>query len=312
MTFHPAFSGRRRRLLELMAGGGAALALSLPAMGREGEGPLMRTIPGSGERVPAIGMGTYRTFDIDLADRDSRARMANVLGIFIAGGGRVVDSSPMYGRAEAVLGTLAGELGVLDRLFVATKVWTRGREAGIEQMQRSEELLRTRPLDLMQVHNLVDVETHLRTLSAWKAEGRIRFLGVTHYTASRHDDLARLVERYPLDAVQVNYNLLERNAENRLLPACADRGVAVLVNEPFEQGALFRRVGERPLPDWAREIDCRTWAQCFLKFIVAHPAVTCALPATSDPEHAEENIGALYGALPDAALRRRMVAAVTG
>ncbi len=253
-------------------------------------------------------MGTYRTFNIDLDDDAVRARMTEVLRRFVDGGGRVVDSSPMYGRAEAAIGTLARELGVLDRLFIATKVWTRGREAGIEQMRQSAAALGSEVIDLMQVHNLLDVETHLDTLRGWKKDGRVRHIGITHYLPSRHDDLARLVMRYPLDAVQVNYSLLDRNAEERLLPTCADRGVAVVVNEPFAQGQLFRRVRDRSLPQWAAEIDCESWAQLFLKFIISHPAVTCAIPATSDPEHAADNIGALRGRLPDATLRQRMVA----
>mgnify|MGYP000238091423 CR=1 FL=1 len=271
---------------------------------------IRRPIPATGERVPVAGMGTYRTFDMDTGDPQARERMLTVLRRFVDGGGRVIDSSPMYGRAEAVVGELAKGLGVTDQLWMATKVWTQGRSRGVEQMERSLERMGVATMDLMQVHNLLDLETHLATLKAWKDEGRVRYIGATHYTVSRHSDLARLIERYPLDFVQFNYNVGERHAEQRLLPACRDQGVATLINEPFEQGRLFGRVEGRAVPEWASEIGCRTWAQLLLKFLIGHPAVTAVIPATSDPEHAAENVAAGRGEVPDEGMRERIAAAV--
>ncbi|HEX5816886.1 MAG TPA: aldo/keto reductase, partial [Methylomirabilota bacterium] len=251
-------------------------AAGLGASGGRGAG-ILRAIPSSGETLPVIGLGTWQTFDVGTgAERASRQQ---VLQRFAELGGRVVDSSPMYGRAEAVVGELAAELGLRDRLFLATKVWTRGREAGVAQMEASRRHLGAKVVDLMQVHNLVDWRTHLTTLRDWKQAGRIRYLGVTHYTASAHGELESVIRTEPLDFVQLNYSLAERDAERRLLPLAADRGVAVLVNRPFAEGGLFRRVRGRAVPPWAAEIGCQTWAQLFLKWIVAQPAVTCVIPA---------------------------------
>lgn len=241
-----------------------------------------------------------------------RAPLREVLRRFVAEGGRVIDSSPMYGRSEAVVGELADSLGVADRLFVATKVWTRGRARGIEQMQASMRLLRVPRVDLMQVHNLLDVETHLATLAEWKAAGRVRYVGVTHYTVSAYDALAAVLERHAVDFVQLNYSVLTRDAERRLLPLARERGIAVLVNRPFEGGDAFREVRRRPLPAFAAEIECRSWAQLFLKYILSHPAVTCAIPATSNPAHLSDNMAGGRGPLPDEALRLRLARAVGG
>lgn len=306
---------RATRRTILKYGLGAAGLTLLPIGRAVGDVPALpedvirRAVPGSDERVPISGMGTARTFDVDPADPAAMAQRQAVLRAFVEGGGRVVDSSPMYGHAETVLGRAAEAIDATDALFVATKVWTDGAEAGREQMRRSADRLGTATIDLMQVHNLRDLKTHLATLNDWKAEGRIRYLGVTHYTAGHHDDLAELVETQPLDFVQFNYNLVERNAEKRLLPACRDRGVATVINEPFEKGSLFGRVGDTPLPDVAAELDCRTWAQVFLKYIFGHPAVTCAIPATSDPEHAAENAAAGRGPVPDSDQRKHIRAA---
>jgi diketogulonate reductase-like aldo/keto reductase len=229
---------------------------------------------------------------------------------FVSLGGRVIDSSPMYGAAETVVGDLAAELGVADRLFLATKVWTTGREAGVAQMEQSFRRLRARRLDLLQIHNLRDWRTHLQTLRDWKQSGRVRHLGVTHYTASAYDELERVLRGEPLDFVQVNYSLGEREAEARILPLARDRGIAVLVNRPFSAGGLFTHVRGQPLPAWAADFDCASWAQFFLKWILAHPAVTCVIPATSRPEHLVDNMKAGVGALPDAATRDRMAALV--
>jgi aryl-alcohol dehydrogenase-like predicted oxidoreductase len=281
------------------AAGGASGARGLP---------ILRAIPSSKETVPVIGLGTWQTFDVGAGA--ARAPLRQVLQRFVELGGRIVDSSPMYGRAESVVGELAAELGLRDKLFIATKVWTSGRDAGSAQMNESMRRLRTPRLDLMQVHNLVDSPTHLRTLAEWKRAGRVRYVGVTHYTASAYGELEQVLQSEPLDFVQLNYSVVEREAERRLLPLAVDRGLAVLVNRPFAEGALFRRVRGQTLPPWAAEAGCRTWAQLFLKWIVAHPAVTCVIPATSRPEHLEDNMQAGTGPLPDAALRDRIAALV--
>lgn len=269
--------------------------------------PLTRRIPSSGESLPVIGLGTWQTFDIGPSPAE-RAPLEEVLRTFVALGGKVIDSSPMYGNAEEVAGDLIGKLGIRSSLFVATKVWTSGKEAGISQMEESMRLLRADPIDLMQVHNLVDVNTHLETLKGWKGEGRVRHIGVTHYTASRHDDVARVMASQPLDFIQINYSVGEREAERRLLPMALERGVAVIANRPFAGGDLFRRLRNRPLPAWAAEIDCTSWAQLLLKFVVSHPAITCAIPATSKVTHLRDNMKAGAGPLPDDRLRARIAA----
>jgi len=288
----------------------AAAAASRPVGAGAAESILRREIPSSGERIPAVGLGTWRTFDVG-DSASERAPLRDVLQRFVDLGGRVIDSSPMYGAAESVLGDLAAELGVTERLFVATKVWTSGREAGIAQMEQSMRRLRVRRLDLMQIHNLLDWRTHLRTLRLWKEAGRIRYLGVTHYTSSAYDELERVLRAEPLDFVQVNYSLGEREAERRILPLAHERGVAVLVNRPFSEGGLFQRVRGHAVPGWAAEIGCESWAQLFLKWILANPAVTCVIPATSRPQHLVDNMAAGLGVLPDAAMRDRIATAVS-
>jgi diketogulonate reductase-like aldo/keto reductase len=285
----------------------AAAATSAGA-GRGDRAPIVRAIPSSQETLPVVGLGTWQTFDVGAAAE--RAPLRQVLQRFVALGGRIIDSSPMYGRAEAVVGDLAADLGLRDKLFLATKVWTSGRAAGIAQMEASLRHFRTKVVDLMQVHNLVDWRTHLRTLRDWKQAGRIRYYGITHYTASAYGDLEAIVKAEPLDFVQLNYSLVEREAERRLLPLAAERGIAVLINRPFAEGALFRRVRGQAVPSWAAEIGCRTWAQLFLKWIAAHPAVTSVIPATARPEHLEDNMQAGVGALPDAAMRQRISALI--
>ena len=264
-----------------------------------------RPIPRTGERLPVVGLGTWQTFDVG-PNAPERTELTEVMRRFAAQGGRVVDSSPMYGQAERVVGDVTGGLGVRDKLFLATKVWTSGRDAGIQQMENSFKLMRAGSMDLMQVHNLLDLDTHSRTLREWKAAGRIRYLGITHYHAGAHADLERLLRTRAWDFAQFNYSLAEPEADARLLPACAELGVAVIVNRPFAEGALFRRVKGRELPAWAAEIDCASWAQFFLKWIISHPAVTCAIPGTSRVAHLEDNLKAGAGRLPDAAMRKRM------
>lgn len=287
-----------------------ALALAGTSFGRfawaQMEAIRTRPIPASGEQIPVVGMGTWITFDVG-ENPYERAERLQVLRRFFAQGGRLIDSSPMYGSAEAVLGDLLKQVPEGRQLFAATKVWTLGRWAGVKQMEHSQRLWEVPRFDLMQVHNLLDWEAHLETLKAWKQEGRIRYIGVTTSHGRRHDELEQILRREKLDFVQFTYNVLDREAEQRLLPLAAERGVAVIINRPFQGGSLFSHVRGKPLPAWAKEIDCRNWAQCFLKFVVSHPAVTCAIPATSNPAHMLENMGAAYGRLPDAGLRRRML-----
>ena len=259
------------------------------------------------DTLPVIGLGTWQSFDVGGAS-DRRAQ-EDVLAAFASLGGQVVDSSPMYGHAEEVVGDLVATLGIRDRLFLATKVWTTGRAAGIRQMEASLRKMRVERLDLMQVHNLVDVATHLDTLRGWKRDGRVRFIGVTHYTASAHEDVARVLESEPdLDFVQINYSVGEREAESRLLPLARDRGIAVIANRPFATGRLLARLRGRPLPSWAAAIDCASWAQALLKFVVSHPAVTCAIPATASAQHLRDNMQAALGRMPDERLRARIAA----
>jgi len=256
---------------------------------------ITRRIPSSGETLPAIGLGTSNVFDHAL-EGETKARLARVLSDFHAAGARLVDTSPMYGKAEDVAGTLAQEAGITRDLFLATKVWTKGKEEGIRQMQQSAKLLRRETVDLIQVHNMIDTEAHLDTLDAWKKEGKVRYTGITHYVPSAFDDLERWMKARKPDFVQLCYSVRVRDAEKRLLPLAADLGIAVLANRPFEDGALFSAVKGKPLPVWAAEAGATSWGQLFLKFILGHPAVTVAIPATGKPEHLADNLSALRGA----------------
>ena len=290
---------------DLLRTGAAALGALLMGSPARGQGALERPIPRSGETLPAVGLGTWQVFDV-AGDARELGQARETLRVFVEGGGRVIDSSPMYGSSETVTGQLAAELGVPSRLFVATKVWTSGKQAGIRQMEDSMRKLRVERLDLMQVHNLVDVQTHLATLADWRAAGRVRYVGVTHYHAGGHAELERFARRGDVDFVQVNYSMAEPEADARLLGACAEARVAVIVNRPFAEGAMFGRVKGRAVPEWAREAGCASWAQYFLKWILGHPAVTCVIPGTRNPGHVADNLEAMAGPLPDAAMRRRM------
>jgi len=295
----------RREWMKVMAVAGLAATGGIGAA--PSGGILKRKIPKSGELLPAIGLGTSRTFDTGDSEAD-RAPRREVLEKFVEEGGTLVDSSPMYGRAEQVIGDLAAELKIQDKLFYATKVWIEGREAGIGQMEQSMRRMRTKRIDLMQIHNLVDWETQLATLVKWKAQKKIRYIGITHYQVSYHDDLAAILrKRKEFDFVQFNYSMDTREAEKTLLPLCADLGIATLINRPFEKAGLFGRVMKKPLPPWAADFDCTSWAQYFLKYILAEPAVTCAIPATRNPKHLVDNMRAGYGRLPDAKQRQQMV-----
>ena len=287
----------------------AALAAAwlVPPRVRAGERTLIRkAIPGTGETLPVIGLGTWQTFDVD-SDGASLSDLAEVLQSFFAGGGEVIDSSPMYGTAEEVVGRLLKRVGRPERLFAATKVWTNGKEAGIRQMQDSLRKWGLSRFDLVQIHNLRDWQTHLPTLRAWKTRGRIRYIGITTSHGRNHREMEEVMRNEPIDFVQFTYNIADRAAEEHLLPLAAERGLAVLVNRPYQRGELFRKVKGKPLPDWAAEFDCASWGQFFLKFIVSHPAVTCVIPATSSVRHLKDNMGAGFGRLPAAARRRRMV-----
>jgi len=287
----------RRRSLLL----GAAAAAFVSKV--QAQTPMTRPIPASGEQVPVIGLGTWQTFDVGSSSA-ARAPLREVVKLLNR---NVVDSSPMYGSSESVAGDLIAELGARPRLFVATKVYTRGREDGIEQMETSFRRLRVERMDLMQVHNLVDVAVHTRTLQDWKKKGRVRYIGITHYTSSAYGEIERLLNAGIYDFLQINYSLGERESERRVLPLAREKNVAVIINRPFAEGALFRRVKGKELPPWAAELGIASWAQYFLKWIVSHPAVTCAIPGTGRPDHMRDNLAAGRGPMPDAATRRRMV-----
>jgi len=299
---HPTLTLDRRAFLAALAAAGVAPRAVLAA----GSPAILRPIPASGERLPVIGMGSWITFDVG-ADAHRRKSRLDVLRAFFEAGGAAIDSSPMYGSSEAVIGWCLARVEPAPKSFAATKVWTRGDWMGRQQMRHSAALWGVPRFDLMQIHNLLDWEVHLETLLEMKAAGRIRYIGVTTSHGRRHEELARIMETQPIDFVQFTYNVLDREAEARLLPLAAERGLAVMINRPFRRGALFDRFERQPLPAWARDFDAANWAQFFLKFIVSHPAVTCAIPATSRVDHMLENMGALYGRLPDPETRARMV-----
>lgn len=269
---------------------------------------LTRLIPCSQQLLPVVGVGTWQTFDV----RGTAAypQLQQTLTTLRAAGGTVIDTSPMYGRAEEVVGDLTSQTEAADAFFYATKVWTQGREAGIQQMEDSLRKMRRPAVDLMQIHNLVDWKTHLRTLRDWQAAGKVRYVGITHYTDAMHDELARILTTETIDFVQFNYSILDRNAEKQLLPVAAERGVATLINRPFTEGNLLARVRGKALPGWATELGITTWAQFLLKFLVAHPAVTCVIPGTRNPDHLADNLLAGEGELPNEATREKMAAYV--
>ncbi|PMD91415.1 aldo/keto reductase [Siphonobacter sp. BAB-5405] len=264
---------------------------------------LKRPIPSTQETLPVIGLGTWQTFDVP-APTD---RLQRTLETMHQAGGTLIDSSPMYGRSEARIGDLTTAARLADSFFYATKVWTTGREQGIRQMEESRERMQRETIDLMQIHNLTDWQTHLQTLREWKESKKIRYLGITHYTDSSHEMLERILATEAIDFVQFNYSILNRNAEKRLLSIAADRGVATLINRPLGEGGLFAQVRNQPLPAWAAAYEMKSWGQFFLKYIVSHPAVTCVIPGTSDPDHLADNMQAGFGPLPDEATRKKMV-----
>ncbi len=299
----------RREALGRLAGLGAWVSMTARATsGAVGLQPIARrAIPRTDEALPVIGLGTWQTFDVGRSAQE-RAPLKETLHTLVARGGRLVDSSPMYGRSEQVVGDLAAALGIGEGLFYATKVWRTGRAEGVRQMEESFRRMRVERMDLMQIHNLTDWRTQTETLKAWKQARRIRYIGITHYHEGAHAELERLVRTGDYDFVQVNYSLGERAADARLLPAARDTGTAVIVNRPFVEGSLFRRVRGRPLPGWAGEIECASWAQVFLKWILGHAAVTCVIPGTANPKHLADNMGAGLGRMPDARMRGRIQA----
>ncbi len=269
---------------------------------------LTRKIAATGEDMPVIGLGTWQVFDVEATAAELAPRR-EVLDVLFAAGGRMIDSSPMYGRAEAITGTLLHQMQARDKAYLATKVWTTGEAAGIAQMQASmAKMAAGKTIDLIQIHNLVDWRTHLKSLRKWKDEGKVRSIGITHYTVSSLDDLAAVIKAETIDVVQLVHSIGVRAAEDRLLPLCAEKGVATIINQPFGQGAYFGKVKGKPLPDWAGELGIASWGQLFLKFIVSHPAVTCVIPGTSKPEHMRDNVAAGSGPMPDAKARARLAA----
>ena len=309
---YAVFEASRRSFLKSVSG----LALvpftsftpltSLFAAGPEISPIISKAIPASGETLPVIGMGSWLTFDVG-SNKSARARCVKILQAFFDRGGAMVDSSPMYGSSQRVIGHCLAQIPRHPSLFSTTKVWVIGKPLGILQMETSRELWGVPRFDLMQIHNMLNWRTHLETLKEWKAEGRIRYIGITTSHGRRHAKLEQALLDEAFDFVQLTYNLVDREAEQRLLPLAAERGIAVIINRPFQGGALFDLVKDKPLPAWATEFDCENWAQYFLKFIVSHPAVNCAIPATSQVAHMQENMGAAYGALPDKAMRARML-----
>lgn len=296
------FDLRRRRLLQLSMGlsvfGSSGLSFA------QDEVIAMRPIPGTDETLPVVGLGTSDEFSTQSAEE--KAELAEVLKLLLGNGAKLVDTAPAYGNSESVLGELFDSLSITDDLFVSTKVRTRGKEAGLAQMEKSQSLLGKRPLDLMMVHSLVDVDTQLPNLREWKEQGRVRYIGVTHHQTNMQSELEKYVANENLDFVQCNYSVLEPEAESRLLPMAADKGVAVMINRPFQNGSYFGKVKDKPLPEWSSEFDCESWAQFTLKYILSNPHVTCVIPATSSPKHIVDNVRGGMGRLPDQAMRKRM------
>jgi len=303
----------RRQMIKLGAVVGAAAAIEpRRLLGRVfpeklSAAPRTRVIPSSGEALPVVGIGTARRYDVATTEAE-RDPLKQTLSVFRELGGKVIDTAPSYGNAETVVGDLVRDLGFRDELFLATKVRAEGLDQGLAEIEQSFERLHTDSIDLIQVHNLVDVDTQLGTLRDLKAAGRIRYVGMTTSSSRQHETFADVMRRETLDFIQVDYSLSSREAADVILPLAADRGMAVLVNLPYARARLFSAVGDRPLPDWAAEFDCGSWGQFFLKYILGDPAVTCVIPGTATPEYARDNMGAAFGGLPDASMRRRMEA----
>jgi diketogulonate reductase-like aldo/keto reductase len=303
----------RRRAAKLI---GATAACAFLPIGRSrifaaDDSRLMRSVPSTGEKLPVIGLGSALTFDVRPGSPQLKP-LGEVLALFVKHGGKVIDSSPMYGNAESVIGDLAGKSHLRNSLFIATKVWTKGLQEGIAQMERSLDRFQTKTIDLMQVHNLADVETQMGSLREWKAKGRIRYTGITYSEDRGFGEVERNMRVQKPDFVQINYSLVDRGAAQRILPLAQELRMAVIINRPFGGGGVLKAISAKPLPPWAAEFDCRSWAQFLLKWIVAHPAVTCVIPATNNPQHLEDNMAAGVGRLPDAKTRQRMASLFVG
>lgn len=297
----------RRLFLQYLAGLSSSLVLGNQALASSLSERHLRVIPSSGEKVPAIGLGSWLTFGIDLDDDTALKQRELIMREFLKRGGGILDSSPMYGTAEEVIGHCLKQIGHRKGLFAATKVWVQGLRQGIIEMERSRVLWNIPRFDLMQVHNLLDWETHLPVLQEMKHKGQLRYLGVTTSHGRRHDELMEIMRTQKIDFVQFTYNMLDREAEQRLLPMAQEKGIAVIINRPFQRGGLFDHVRNHALPAWAAEIGCTSWAQLFLKFVISHPAVTCTIPATTRLDHLQENMAVAYGPLPDSRFRQQMV-----
>jgi len=296
----------RRTASKLISLGTSALLVDPFSMDRLKEQMNTRTIPSSNEKLPVVGLGTWQTFDVGESNQD-REPLKEVLKILIEHGGSVIDSSPMYGRSEKVIGDLASELKIQDKLFEATKVWTTGKNAGISQMEKSFRLMQVNQMDIMQIHNLVDWKIHLNTLRKWKEEQRIRYIGITHYHEGGYAEVETIMRKEKIDFLQINYNLADRSSAKRILPMARDKGIAVIINQPYEGGSLFSLVKNKKLPDWADEFDAKSWGQFFLKFILAHPAVTCVIPGTSKARHMLDNVQAGFDKLPTIEHQQKMI-----
>jgi diketogulonate reductase-like aldo/keto reductase len=304
----------RRQATKLIGATAAGAFLPLTASrvhaAVDSAGMLTRTIASTGEKLPVIGLGSAVTFDVRGSSKIGA--VGEVLSLFIKHGGKLIDSSPMYGQAEAVIGEIAAKQHLRDSLFLATKVWTNGKQEGIAMMERSLGRFQTRKIDLMQVHNLVDVDTQMGSLRDWKAKGRIRYTGITYSERSGFGEVERVMKLHKPDFVQINYSLVDRGAAQRILPLAQQLRMAVIINRPFGGGGILQHIAAKPLPPWAAEFDCHSWPQFLLKWIVAHPAVTCVIPATNNPQHLEDNMKAGIGRLPDAKTRDRMASLFVG
>jgi diketogulonate reductase-like aldo/keto reductase len=298
----------RRRVLGALAAAGAGAALR-PSLATAQRTPLTRPIPSTGEALPLVGLGTWITFNVG-DDPVARDASTDVMRNFVDAGGRLIDSSPMYGSSQDTIGYGLKKAGLTGRVFAADKVWISSGADGPTQIERSRRKWQVNRFDLLQVHNLLNWEAHLPTLFAMKAAGQLRYVGVTTSEGRRHGTVEQIMKSQPIDFVQITYNPIDREVEERILPLARDRNIAVIVNRPFREGALVRALAKSPLPPWAAEIDCTSWAQLVLKFIVSHPAVTCAIPATTRVDHVRENMNAASGRQPDGAMRQRIVAAV--
>ncbi|WP_455199919.1 aldo/keto reductase [Kaarinaea lacus] len=296
----------RRAFLKTVVGASASFPLLSSTLFAKAKTAIKKPIPSSGELLPVIGMGSSRTFDV-VDNQEARGKLQKVLQTFFDNGGSLIDSSPMYGSSEEVIGDLLKKVNNKGALFSATKVWIDGQQEGVEQMRNSMKLWGVNKFDLMQIHNLRDWQVHLETLKQWKADGKIRYIGITTSHGWSHDELETVLKKETFDFVQFSYNIIDRAVERRLLPIAREKGIATLINRPYQKGSLFSNVRSKPLPEWAKEFDIESWGQFFLKFIVSHPTVTCVIPATSKPHHMLDNMGAGFGQLPDAKTRQRMI-----